>query len=244
MTVALDGLRDRLRARGEEIAELAAADMVAQMYDAAGPGLPDGTIVQQTVDSGGTSVTVRISVPEEQESLTVWEWKTGEPSFPFHPHQRLDGVAFNEGDWQDVLSNEEGWPGVRFFYPGDHDGCQCTVENLVGDLIFDPEALLAEPLRVTAFGQDILVVPAAPERTGEPPEWWTDTVTPERWRAAVEDSVAATGGGSPVSLGGASRSVAGVGSTGSAAASSGAGSAGSAGSASDSSRRRRRPRRR
>lgn len=54
-------------------------------------------------------------------------WLYGDPSSrtrPFEPHQELDGQNFT--DWDDeILTNTEGWPDTDFFYPGDHDTCQC-----------------------------------------------------------------------------------------------------------------------
>lgn len=53
-----------------------------------------------------------------------YEWVYGISTRSFEPHLALDGVAF-EGFDDDVLSNDEGWPETDYYYPGDHDGCQC-----------------------------------------------------------------------------------------------------------------------
>lgn len=59
--------------------------------------------------------------------LVGWTWEhaaMGEPGRPFEPHAELDGVSFDS--WQsDVLANDQGWPDVAYFYPGDHDYCTC-----------------------------------------------------------------------------------------------------------------------
>lgn len=191
MTVVLDDLRAAIRARAELVVDLAGQAIVAQLYDAAGPGLPDGAVLT-AIEVEPTIVTLRISVPDDMITQTVWTWRTGEPGQPFHPHQRLDGTVFSEADWRDVLANTEGWPGGPYFYPGDHAGCQCTVDNVVGDLVFDPAALDAQPFVIAAFGAQVLVTPPAPERTTEAPTWWTATLTPEAWQRALGDALAAT----------------------------------------------------
>lgn len=193
MAVSLNALRDRIRQRAADVAVAAASTVVDDLYAAAGSGLPSGSILQ-TVAEAPTQVSVHLSVPDDVAGgQTVWRWVVGEPTFPFDPHQRLADATFTEADWQDVLYNPAGWPSVAYYYPGDHDGCQCRVENVVGDLVFDPETLLrSEPLIVSAFGAQILVTPAAPTRTGEAPPWWTDTLTQARWSAAVRDALDST----------------------------------------------------
>lgn len=55
-----------------------------------------------------------------------WEWETGAPSQPFEPHANLEGerfVTFTD----DVLASDGGYPYVSHYFPGDHDGCQCSV---------------------------------------------------------------------------------------------------------------------
>jgi len=54
-------------------------------------------------------------------------WLYGDPSSrtrTFEPHELLDGVDFASWD-DDVLANTEDWPDTPFFFPGDHDTCQC-----------------------------------------------------------------------------------------------------------------------
>lgn len=53
-----------------------------------------------------------------------YEWIYGISTRPFEPHLALDGVEFEAWD-DDVLSNNEGWPDVPYYLPGDHDGCAC-----------------------------------------------------------------------------------------------------------------------
>jgi hypothetical protein len=59
--------------------------------------------------------------------VSGWEWVYGDASSrttPFEPHAALDGQEFT--NWSDpILANDEGWPDVAFFKPGDHLWCQC-----------------------------------------------------------------------------------------------------------------------
>lgn len=54
-------------------------------------------------------------------------WLYGDPSArtrPFEPHEALDGIHFT--DWNDdQLTNPDSFPDSDYYYPGDHDGCQC-----------------------------------------------------------------------------------------------------------------------
>jgi hypothetical protein len=53
-----------------------------------------------------------------------YTWVHGFVPNPFDPHVELDGVEFSS--WtDDVLANNDSWPDVDFFMPGDHDGCSC-----------------------------------------------------------------------------------------------------------------------
>lgn len=64
---------------------------------------------------------------------TGWTWEVGEPERPFEPHQALAGQEFGmDPAWDDErLFNAEPWPADDYYYPGDHDGCQCyTVQQL------------------------------------------------------------------------------------------------------------------
>lgn len=195
MTVSLDAIRARIRQRGIDMVELAGQIIVAALYDAAGPALPDGAVLQ-SISAGPDRVTLRLTADTRvTEGTTVWTWRTGEPEHPFHPHQRLDGVVFDEGNWRDVLAADDGgadWPGQPWYYPGDHRGCQCVAEIVLGTLVFDPQGLDAQPIIVSAFGQQILVAPAAEQRTtAAAPAWWTATLTVEAWQAALREASAA-----------------------------------------------------
>lgn len=59
--------------------------------------------------------------------MVGWVWEhaaLGEPARPFDPHLELDGVEFDS--WTaPQLASDGGWPGVDFYYPGDHDYCTC-----------------------------------------------------------------------------------------------------------------------
>ena len=189
MTISLDSMRQQIRDRAAAAVDLAGQQIVGDLYDAAGPGLPDGA-VQSTITPLPAEVVLRLRVDTDSpDSVTVWEWVVGEPSHPFHPHQRLAGVTFDETNWRDVLASDGGYPGGPYYTPGDHDGCQCTVDIVIGDLVFDAAALDARPIVVRAFGVDVAVNPAAPQRIDVIPAWWSQTLTAERWRSALRTAL-------------------------------------------------------
>jgi hypothetical protein len=64
------------------------------------------------------------------EYATQYTWVTGHPMQPFPPHQELDGrswYSWQEFDELDVADEDAWLPGTVYF-PGDHDGCQCSYE--------------------------------------------------------------------------------------------------------------------
>ena len=93
-----------------------------------------GTI---TVESAATEAPVqglfsgdptREALAESGIATVGYVWVYGDPSSrtsSFDPHLNLDGMEFT--GWDDaLLINDGGWPETDFFYPDDHDGCQCT----------------------------------------------------------------------------------------------------------------------
>lgn len=57
-------------------------------------------------------------------SVDEWEWFCGDPDRPFEPHHDLEGVTFQGFD-DPLLTNDLSWPEYEFFWPGDHEGCEC-----------------------------------------------------------------------------------------------------------------------
>jgi hypothetical protein len=49
----------------------------------------------------------------------------------FEPHLLLDGREFTNFD-DPRLANDYGWPETSHYYPGDHNGCVCDFEPIVG----------------------------------------------------------------------------------------------------------------
>jgi len=71
---------------------------------------------------------VREALAESGIATTGYVWVYGDPSSrgsSFDAHWELDGTEFQGWD-DDVLINDGGWPETDYFYPDDHDGCQCT----------------------------------------------------------------------------------------------------------------------
>lgn len=176
-------LAELVRARGAEIHAAALDEIVAELYATAGEGLPAGTIA--AASTPGLTLVEGIVTVENETAATVWQWTVGEPARPYDPHQALDGITFDETDWRDALASS-GEFGAPYYFPLDHEGCQCEVVNVVGELVFEPAALDASPVTIRAFGQTILVTPSAPERNPDAPAWWNAVLTPDRWRAALE----------------------------------------------------------
>lgn len=182
-------LRERLAARGVEIATAATETMLAALYEEAGLGLPSGIVMVDGPDLIDRTITATLSV-NNAEAETIWQWIVGEPQCPFEPHQLLDGETFDRSNYQDVLASD-GEFGSDFYYPLDHAGCQCQAIPLVGEEDFDPAGLAGVPIFVKAFGQTIAVTPAAPSRTpGLVPEWWSTVLTADRWAQAVQEAAA------------------------------------------------------
>lgn len=59
-----------------------------------------------------------------------WTWTYGGSPNPFPPHEDLDGLDFDSYD-DPELANSEPFPPFGFFFPGDHDGCECWIEPTV-----------------------------------------------------------------------------------------------------------------
>ena len=75
------------------------------------PQLSSGPIAQDALAGGGLDI-------------GSYTWDHGFTPNPFPPHDDLDGVEFSS--WtDDVLVNNDSFPDVAYYMPGDHDGCSC-----------------------------------------------------------------------------------------------------------------------
>jgi hypothetical protein len=108
---------------------------------AASGRVPIGTIRDAlAIAGGGTQQTDQTQAPggvalgplvlgllgqEFQVFAQSWQWVYGYPDREFPPHAALEGVEFSAWD-DDQLANNEGWPYVDYFRPGDHAGCLCS----------------------------------------------------------------------------------------------------------------------
>lgn len=61
---------------------------------------------------------------------TQYTWVVGDPMRPFEPHQELAGTTWYSWEEFDALdvSSEDSWLPGTVYFPGDHDGCQCSYE--------------------------------------------------------------------------------------------------------------------
>lgn len=80
-------------------------------------GIGTGEVVMSVLDNGDVGV-------------EAYEWQYGPAfrAFPFEEHESLDGEIFTEFD-SDVLSAGD-WVG-DFYFPGDHDGCNCDIAPII-----------------------------------------------------------------------------------------------------------------
>lgn len=93
-------------------------------------GPAGGAVIGASGPTGeiGTGQRIReLALSSLAAELVGWTWETGEPTRPFDPHQQLSGTDFDS--WtDDVLAADDAgeFPYVEFYYPGDHDYCQCS----------------------------------------------------------------------------------------------------------------------
>ena len=186
----VDDLRRKLRERGLAVSRLATEILRQQVLAAAGPNVPEGVVTTTDSYPVANDILSQIRADPPLDAGTIWQWDVGSPACPFEPHQALAGAVFDMTDWRVALSKDlDEYPrGNRYWLPQDHVGCQCSVEIVLGSVIFDAVALDASPFTVRAFGQTVLVTPAAPGTTQEIPDWWLASVTPEAWSEAVREA--------------------------------------------------------
>lgn len=63
--------------------------------------------------------------------VVSYTWVHGGVERPFPPHDSLDGTQFSAFD-DEQLANDTGFPDGAYYYPGDHDGCQCDAYAVYG----------------------------------------------------------------------------------------------------------------
>lgn len=144
------------------------AGMVREAMNVAG-GSPAKVLTDETVRNGeawinigatpvggvGVGPRIRDALASEGVGVVAYRWVYG-PALrmaPFEPHQRLDGTQFESFD-DPVLANTTGWPARSHYLPGDHAGCVCDVEPILGAPP-PPPAPTPEPLPPSAvFGKE------------------------------------------------------------------------------------------
>lgn len=122
------------------------------------------------------------------EGVTVWRWVYGDHSSrtaPFDPHVELDGLTFDETNWGDKLHSPDPFPKGSHYFPGDHKGCQCLVEVVVGDAPFPlgPSPRVVRRAGLTFTMRDDRTVAASAL-----PPWWVEVVNQAGWRSALEEA--------------------------------------------------------
>jgi hypothetical protein len=136
MDTAMKYLSDSIHNKPDEITSTNLVDMSVARESVAiagGSGLTDPTSAGLNVgDDMSVGVTPQLSsgpissgiMGDNGIAAVGYTWVHGFVPNPFDPHVELDGVEFSS--WtDDVLANNDSWPDVDFFMPGDHDGCSC-----------------------------------------------------------------------------------------------------------------------
>lgn len=184
-------LRDLVTARGADITSGGVAVLAGRVRDAARDIASDAVTTGPVVLSGsvwGTSIGVNWPT-------TVWQWVTGDPSHPFDPHHDadLDGATFDATSWRETLAKDPGvFPeGNDFWFPGDHPGCRCTIETVLGT---DPPPVGpgSTPTSRTVRAGGVTVTLTKDNRpVGTAtfvPDWWASVVTDEGWASALTEA--------------------------------------------------------
>jgi hypothetical protein len=74
-------------------------------------------------------------------------WVYGEESSrqsPFEPHVDLDLLEFAQWD-DEALVNNKDWPATDFYFPGDHQYCQCDAARIISGEISDESDIFGIP---------------------------------------------------------------------------------------------------
>ncbi len=107
----------------------------------------DATVPLQSEMGGpaggvATGPDVMAAVQSSGGAVDGYTWDYGAAvRTPFPPHMDLDGVTFTNFD-DEVLINDEGFPDLAYYMPGDHEGCVCDVTPTV--VFVTPENAPAE----------------------------------------------------------------------------------------------------
>lgn len=75
-------------------------------------------------------------------------WAVGSPDRPFEPHQALDGLSWVDTQPDELNADEGEFPYVSVYQPGDHVGCDCSVEDSYEPYEGDSDS--GEPVGVAA----------------------------------------------------------------------------------------------
>lgn len=126
-------------------------DVLRRGLSVAGGGEPQFDD-QATIDMIGNGQRIHDELSDNGFRPELMVWRTGAPSHPFDPHQRLEGVEFESWDSPKLAVTLDGqWISGSHYRPGDHRGCQCSVEQVLiqqtpiteqaeGEAITAPEA--------------------------------------------------------------------------------------------------------
>ena len=98
----------------------------------AGGVRPDGTVIADGPPVGGIATGGHVLGHLRASGVDVigYEWVCGVSRNVFEPHQALDGVIVS--GFASPLLAHSGWPGP-VLAPGDHYGCHCDLQPVLGD---------------------------------------------------------------------------------------------------------------
>lgn len=180
-------LKQRVLARGEELTGAAGLIMVGRLLEAAGDGLQRDRIALTGPDLDGTRFVDAIAI---DQTVTTWTWVYGskdERGNPFDPwHTDLDGAVFDETNYLTELDNGGFFSAREYWYPKDHKGCLCRVENVSGDAVFPGADGDTSTVRLGGYvievQRDQSVIRA------DVPPFWSSTVNAAGWLSALQEA--------------------------------------------------------
>jgi hypothetical protein len=128
-------VRESLRIAGGGAASTSPADIGSEQVSDGISGLTSGQTAEEILNENGLKFS----------SGYVWIYGSEDTrKAPFEPHLLLDLYEFSAWD-DDALVNNNEWPPTPFYFPGDHQYCQCDAARIIEGEISDESAVFVIP---------------------------------------------------------------------------------------------------